>query len=215
MSDAISIFQIGTIGLLHLFAVASPGPDFFIILRNGMRNGRRGGIQTALGVNAANFIFVILTLVGFAQILRASPQVLGGVQVLGGSYLAYLGFKMFKGAFASPVAEVAQEAQTDSVQKGAFAQGFFTSITNPKAMIYYASVLSPFVVNATAASLVSLSTVILLISLFWFVFIAWVASSPVSALLKKYARGIDGFAGVLFIGFGLYVLGPVLVSKFS
>ena len=39
-----------TVALIHLLAVASPGPDFAIVVRESVAHGRRAGTWTALGV---------------------------------------------------------------------------------------------------------------------------------------------------------------------
>ena len=40
-----------TIVILHLFAVASPGPDFVLITRQCFKYGRRSAIWTSLGIS--------------------------------------------------------------------------------------------------------------------------------------------------------------------
>jgi threonine/homoserine/homoserine lactone efflux protein len=49
-------FEVFFIGIL---AAVSPGPDFFIVMKNSLSFGRRIGISTALGVALALFIHVI------------------------------------------------------------------------------------------------------------------------------------------------------------
>jgi threonine/homoserine/homoserine lactone efflux protein len=39
-----------TVALIHLLAVASPGPDFAVVVRESVTHGRRAGTWTALGV---------------------------------------------------------------------------------------------------------------------------------------------------------------------
>ena len=39
-----------TVALIHLLAVASPGPDFAIVVRESVGYGRRAGLFTAFGV---------------------------------------------------------------------------------------------------------------------------------------------------------------------
>ena len=43
------------IALLHLLAVATPGPDFAIIFSNSVNYGKLGGIFTALGIASGVF----------------------------------------------------------------------------------------------------------------------------------------------------------------
>ncbi|MEC7125781.1 MAG: LysE family translocator, partial [Pseudomonadota bacterium] len=41
-----------TIAVAHLLAVASPGPDFAVVLKQSVTGGTRQGILTSLGVGA-------------------------------------------------------------------------------------------------------------------------------------------------------------------
>ena len=47
-----------TVALIHLLAVASPGPDFAVVVRESVTHGRRAGTWTALGVGSAIFLHV-------------------------------------------------------------------------------------------------------------------------------------------------------------
>ncbi len=53
-----------TVALVHLLAVASPGPDFAIVLRESVSNGRHAGIWTALGVGSGILLHVGYCLLG-------------------------------------------------------------------------------------------------------------------------------------------------------
>ena len=47
-----------TVALIHLLAVASPGPDFAVVVRESVTHGRRAGMFTAFGVGTAIFVHV-------------------------------------------------------------------------------------------------------------------------------------------------------------
>ena len=42
-----------TVALIHLLAVASPGPDFAVVVRESVTHGRKAGTWTAMGVGTA------------------------------------------------------------------------------------------------------------------------------------------------------------------
>src|SRR3990167_6911019 len=46
------------VALIHLLAVASPGPDFAIVVRESVAHGRRAGIFSAIAVGCGIFILV-------------------------------------------------------------------------------------------------------------------------------------------------------------
>src|SRR5207244_2369698 len=52
------------VALAHLLAVASPGPDLAIVIKQSLRHGRRTAIWTAIGVGAAILLHVTYSLLG-------------------------------------------------------------------------------------------------------------------------------------------------------
>ena len=62
-----------TIAIAHLFAVASPGPDFAVVIRQNVRGGTRSGVWTSLGVGCAILLHVSYCLLGVALLLSQSP----------------------------------------------------------------------------------------------------------------------------------------------
>jgi threonine/homoserine/homoserine lactone efflux protein len=63
------------VALAHLLAVASPGPDFAIVLRQSLHHGRRTATWTSLGVGAAITLHVVYSLLGLGLLLQRSPLV--------------------------------------------------------------------------------------------------------------------------------------------
>ena len=57
-----------TVALIHLLAVASPGPDFAVVVRESVTHGRRAGMFTAFGVGTAIFVHVGYSLLGIGII---------------------------------------------------------------------------------------------------------------------------------------------------
>ena len=67
-----------TVALIHLLAVASPGPDFAVVLKESVAHGRRAGLFTAWGVGQ-----------GIRQTLACAWSGLTPSGVLCGSSAAY------------------------------------------------------------------------------------------------------------------------------
>ena len=49
-----------TIALVHLVAVASPGPDFAVVVRHSVAYGRRIAIYTSVGIGFAILLHVVM-----------------------------------------------------------------------------------------------------------------------------------------------------------
>ncbi len=73
-----------TVALIHLLAVASPGPDFAVVVRESVTHGRRAGTWTALGVGTAIFLHVGYSLLGIGLIVSQSIVLFNALEVGGG-----------------------------------------------------------------------------------------------------------------------------------
>ena len=62
-----------TIALVHLVAVASPGPDFAVVVRNSVAYGRRIAIYTSIGIGLAILLHVAYSLVGLSVVIATTP----------------------------------------------------------------------------------------------------------------------------------------------
>ncbi len=54
------------IAVAHFFAVASPGPDFAVVLKQSVQQGRRNALWTSAGVGAAILLHVAYCVLGVA-----------------------------------------------------------------------------------------------------------------------------------------------------
>src|SRR6476646_8424999 len=84
-------FELSQVAVAHLLAVASPGPDFAIVLKQSLVHGRRTAIWTSLGVGTAILLHVTYSLLGIGLLIRSSPFWFTVVKYIGAGYIAWLG----------------------------------------------------------------------------------------------------------------------------
>nr|WP_198981601.1 LysE family transporter [Herbaspirillum sp. ASV7] len=127
----------------HLLALASPGPDFLLLLRGALRHGRSYGLAASLGIAIANGIYIALALAGFS-LLQQSPLLLMGMQWLASLYLAWLGWMFMRASLAPAVLPDAQARPGPQAEAGAgsgaaagMVAGFFSALLNPKNGVFY------------------------------------------------------------------------------
>lgn len=141
--------------LVVLAAYLVPGPDFLVILRRA--TGRwRSGAAAALGAQVGLCVHVGLAVVGLSVVLARHPEALTAVRLLGGAYLVLLGGRLVASTLhrapeASPPADTAGH-------RSAFAEGLLTNLLNPKAVLFFASVLPQFVVPGSVPVEVQVAT---------------------------------------------------------
>ncbi len=122
-----------------------PGPDFAVILRQATRT-RRSGVLAAVGAQTGLCLHMLLAVLGLSAVLARHPDALVLVRIVGGLYLVWLGASLaWKARNLRTTARDENAATGGGTDREAFMQGFLTNVTNPKAILFFASVLPQFI----------------------------------------------------------------------
>lgn len=135
--------------LTALLVIASPGPTSLLVLAHAMGTNRRAPAFAIVGILCSNAVFVGVTVLGLTTAVIASQPTLVFLRTLGAVYLIYLGGKHIVTAFRAEKSGPAVPPVSHTHGRTAFFQGFLTSITNPKALLFYFSLFSQFVTPGT------------------------------------------------------------------
>jgi threonine efflux protein len=191
--------------MVHLVALASPGPDFFFVTQTAMSRSRREGLLGAAGIALGVSVWAALSLLGLQVLFEQFAWVQRAVMIAGAAYLLWMGVQLLRSALTVKGVSTAHAVKLGSSCWKTFLLGLFTNLANPKALIYFGSVFSLFVEPGQSADVKwILFLLISLESFLWFAFVTLVFSMP--ALQRGYSRlsrWIDGTAGLLFAGFSL------------
>lgn len=142
--------EFSKVALAHLLAVASPGPDFAIVLKQSIAHGRRTAIWTSVGIGCAIFVHVSYSLLGIGLLIRSSEFWFNVLKYVGAAYIAWLGVRALsaRAPRRDPDGQVAINTARVPKQRGAFAVGFLTNALNLKATLFFialfALVVSPY-----------------------------------------------------------------------
>ena len=120
----------------------SPGPGVFSSISSGLHHGFRLGLWNGVGMQAANFLMLILVSVGLGTLLLASETLFTLVKWAGVAYLVYLGIVTWR-APAQGFEEDRDDHETTA--RGVFMRGFWVNATNPKGIIFFAAILPQFI----------------------------------------------------------------------
>ena len=131
--------------LTGLVVIASPGPTSFLVLAHAMGANRRSPAFAIAGILCSNMVFVAVTVLGLTTALNASQPALVFIRTLGAVYLIYLGGKHIVTAFQAEQFGRAVSPMSHTHARAVFFQGFLTSMTNPKALLFCFSLFSQFV----------------------------------------------------------------------
>ncbi|MEQ8314698.1 MAG: LysE family translocator [Gammaproteobacteria bacterium] len=163
-----------TIAVAHLFAVASPGPDFAIVTRQSVMAGTRAGIWTSFGVGAGILVHVTYCILGVALLLTQSEQLFNGMKYVAAAYLAFLGIQSIRESLR-PVQPI--DADTDiAVQPGkAFWSGFLTNGLNPKATLFFLALFTVVIdINTPTSIQIAYGLYLALATFAWFALLSTV-----------------------------------------
>lgn len=187
----------------HLLAVASPGPDFAIVLKQSLLRGRRTAIWTSLGIGAGISLHVAYSLLGLGLLIRGSEFWFNGVKFAGAAYLAWIGVQSLRAKPRSPEAAVPTDGRTAGAQRGAFAVGFLTNALNPKATLFFIS-LFVLVVSPTTPKIVQAAYGLwmVLATAAWFCLVSIVFTQErVRRTFLHFGHWIDRALGAVFLAF--------------
>ncbi len=145
MAD-INISLIFSILGLHLLAVMSPGPDFILVTKNSLTYTRKAGVYTAIGIALGLTIHISYSLAGLGVLIVHSPQFFRVLQIIGGTYLSYIGVMSLISLFKSKHTKIAEDIDTKQELSHwrALQMGFFTNVFNPKVGLFFVSIFSQF-----------------------------------------------------------------------
>ena len=137
----------------HALAVASPGPDFALVVKQSLSMGSRAGLWTSVGIGTAILLHVGYSLLGLGLLIRGSEGWYNVVKYAGAAYLAWLGMQALRSR-PSDIAGREPVGPGASVNGGkAFGVGFLTNALNPKATLFFLSLFALVVSPETPQSI--------------------------------------------------------------
>ena len=204
-----------TICLLHFVAQLSPGPDILLIAKSAASTTRQNALKVIAGISAGIVVWVVLTLAGFTVLIDQFPWIQQALMLLGGMFLAKMGWAMLKGGVHS----FKNRHQTDDDTNGQmqaknyFMLGLWTNLSNPKTLIYFSSVFSLALSSSASDYLkAQLAVIIPLQTFVTFALLMLLISQPkIKTLYQRSVSYIDMISGGLFLLFALWLWYDALI----
>lgn len=199
---------LATVFVIQLMAVASPGPDFIVCLKNTLTYNRAVGIWTALGFALGVLVHVTYCIFGIAILISQSLFWFNVIKYCGAAYLIYLGIKSLLSSNPSTHIDLQSTASTKSMSAiSAIGSGFLTNLLNPKATMYFLGLFT--VVIPPDVSYATMSGIIIIVfglTFLWFAFVATVLTIPaIRHHFLRFERVLERVFGGMLILVGLKV----------
>lgn len=194
----------------------TPGLDTLLVLRTSVSHGRNAGLAASLGILTGCLVWGFATAVGLTALLTASRVAYDTLRVAGAAYLVWLGASALwrsRRAAAEPEAEAADPGTVGGAAPrgrwAAFRSGVGTNLLNPKAGVFYMSLIPQF--TPDGASVFTATLVFTAIDIVELALWYWVVSGAASALSERirrpaFRRRMEQVSGVAFFGFAANLL---------
>ena len=196
--------SLGVFFVVSLASTATPGPAVLYVSSQGVSGGMRSGLSAALGVLAADALYIVLSVTGLSAVLAASYEMFTLLKWAGAVYLVFFGARLLWSACSRAAA--ASPTAAPAASRRSLLGGFAVHAANPKALLYFGSLVPQFVDPARllAPQLATLAAIHL--STAAAVLLAYAALSSHlrhSAVNSRASRVFKAVAGSSLVGAGI------------
>ncbi len=193
-------------GELLAFAVVmvigqfSPGPDMLLLTRTSLAEGLKAGWLMVLGIVTGLTVHATLAIGGIAVILSRGGPVAATLQWIAAAYLLWLAY----GLLQKPT----EGGEVEVPKRSPYLRGLFCNLLNPKALVFFASVVAPFLDGPRPDWLpVALWLIVVGEALFfWFLWV-WLLQIPkVRAVYQRFSRVLDLVFALILILLAVHLI---------
>jgi amino acid exporter len=195
-----------TVVMLFFCGLVSPGPNVLVVVENTLNFGRSAGLVTGLGAALGDAVYASIGLFGVTQLTRVDT-LMTGIELLGGSYLAWLGARMLWHRRIG--AQLASSLSLETVSARAhFWRGLWTDLANPKTVVFFASIFAVAVTPATTGTVRgTMLAGIVLTSVLWRFFVSTVFSTTfIRKVYERTERTVERVFGAALCCFGVLLV---------
>lgn len=196
-----------TITLIIMLAAISPGPDFFLVVKNSLLHDRRAGIFTAMGVASSLLIHSSYCIVGLGILVSQSEIAFNIIKYLGAAYLIYIGVKSLLAKRTHVDYSKLKHTSTQVKGRQIFIEGLLCNLLNPKAILFILAFFTLILKPGTPwPERIGYGLEIALIHLIWFSILAVIIThKKVKSRLDVAQYYIIKVMGVVLIAFGSHI----------
>lgn len=200
LETTLFVATIAALGML------SPGPDFFLVIKNAAIYQRSAALMTALGVISGVVTHMAYCVAGIAVVITTTPWLFGMLKYIGAAYLVWLGLNALLSRGGGNIDIARAEPQRVALRK-AFIQGYMCNLLNPKATLFFLAMFTQ-VLNVNSGLMEKLwyaGIIVGLTVVYWPALVMLIQSAPVRRGLAKAQKIIDKLLGAMLLALGIKV----------
>lgn len=119
--------------------ICTPGPDMLFVVSQALSGGAVAALRSTAGVCLGYMVHSLLTALGLAALIAASPVLYVSLRLAGVGYLVYLSIRLIASSTRSGGSPAVPATERSSLQRG-----FLTALLNPKGTMIYIAILPQF-----------------------------------------------------------------------
>jgi threonine/homoserine/homoserine lactone efflux protein len=127
------------LAVVHLLAVASPGPSTVLVVQTAAVSGRRGGLVTAFAMMLGALAWAMAALWGLQALFAKFAWLHVFFCIAGGLYLIYLAVMLWRHA-RDPLPEMSAGDAARGNDGQIFVRALLLQLSNPKIMVFFGSI---------------------------------------------------------------------------
>jgi amino acid exporter len=195
--------------VLFLLGLASPGPNFLVVVQTTLRSGRLAGFITGLGAATGDTVYATAGLFGVQELIARGGQIMTAIRLGGGLYLVWIGVQMLWGPANLNMTGNAVGLRHSAMRD--YIRGLATDLSNPKTILFFASIFTLVVHPGTPAAVrLAILIAVVATSVSWRSFLAVVFSTlPARELYERAHVYVERVFGVTLCLFGLRLVARV------
>jgi threonine/homoserine/homoserine lactone efflux protein len=195
------------LAVVHLLAVASPGPSTVLVIQTAAVAGRRGGLLAAFAMMVGALAWAAAALYGLQALFTQFEWLYVAFRIGGALFLLYLAVMIWRHA-KDPLPEIAVDRTAHMTGWQGFMRALLLQLSNPKIMVFFGSVfLSVLPQNLPSWMDGTVLAIVALNEFCWFALLALLFSGgPARAFYRRAKVWIDRVMGGVLAALGLRLI---------
>jgi threonine/homoserine/homoserine lactone efflux protein len=124
--------------LATLIIVASPGPACALASSQAVKYGPRAAVLSIMGDALGTITHILIAVFSLKALINSAAFVLPFLQIAGGMFILYLAYQAY-------FSDSEHDAPKVHASRSAFLGGFFSCVTNPKAIVFFVALFPGFI----------------------------------------------------------------------
>ena len=191
---------------MHLLGVMSPGPDFFLIVKQSLCQGRKISLLTSMGIGTGVIVHIFFCIFGLGIIISKSDIIFNLIIIAGALYIIYMGIQSVQ--ISVSLIPIDYNINEKYNAYTAFGKGFLTNILNPKATLFFLSIYT-IIINNNPSTYIQLAYGLwmAIATAAWFCFLSIVLTNhKITKKIELFGPKIQKIMGIVLLIIGFKIL---------